>query len=285
MMRLLTRTFRALLLVACLCAVSALPTLALAEPTIATPQTYRYHADIAITLTDSAATGSADGEIDVARQALRLTATVTSEGQRIRLEIILVDNRLYVFNEQRQRWEYVDLAASSGDPNLPSANLIPPLKLPQHPAATYQPAGSEQIGQSTVDRWRADGPYNVLLPVLTPRTFGGTFVEERLTIEAAIGANDRYLYRLTVREDGTMTPLGLPNTQPTAIKSDLTYSYSDFNAPVTIVAPPNAVPAPNGPGTALREAGTLLSRVARDTGTGTLPAIVRTLLPTNLPQP
>jgi hypothetical protein len=284
MIRPLARTIRALLLVACLCAVSTLPALALAEPTIATPQTYRYHADIDITLADSAATGTADGEIDLARRAFRLTIVAEEDGVKIRQELILLDNRLYIYSEARQRWEYIDLRNGDLPGDLPETTL-PPLELPQHPAAAYQSAGTEQIGAVTVDRWRASGPYNLLLPALSPNEFAGIFLEETLAIEAAIGQTDRYLYRLTVREAGKLTELGATTTTLTTVRSDLAYTYSDFNQPVTIVAPPGAVPLPSNPGDFLREGGTPLSRMARDNRTGTLPTIVRILLPTNLPQP
>ncbi len=284
MMRPISRACRALLIVVGLCALGAAPALAAEVPTIATPTTYRYHADIAITIGASSATGTADGEIDLARQAFHLTIVATQDGEQIRQELILLDDRLYIYSEARQRWEYVDLSRGGRPADLPEATL-PPLALPAHPTAPYQQIGMARIGGATVNLWRADGPYNLLLPILARDEFGGVFLQETLTVEAAIGATDRYLYRLTVKEAGEVTELGPTATTLTTATSDLAYSYSDFDQPVTIVAPPGAVPLPEEPGDFLRAAGSPLIRAARHPGQFGLAPLLPALLPAAPPRP
>lgn len=278
------RMIRAILIMVSLFAFGVPSALAEGEPTIATPMTYRYRANIAIVIGESEATGTADGEIDLARQAFHLTIVAVEDGQQIRQELILLDGRLYIYNEIEQRWEYLDLPRDEAPSGLPETTL-PPLELPQHPTATYQPNGTEQIDGMTTNRWRADGPYNLLLPVLSPDEFGGIFIEETLTVDVAIGATNRYLYRMTVKESGKVTEVGPTVATFRAATSDLAYSFKDFDQPLTITAPPGAVPLPNEPGDFLRATGTPLARALQNPGDIGLASTVYGLIPTTLPRP
>ena len=267
-------------------ATSAAPTLASDVPMIATPKTYRYHADIALSLPDSAATGYTDGEIDLVRQAFHLTIVAEEDRVKIRQELILLDNRLYIYSEVRQRWEYVDVRAGQTPEGLPETTL-PALKLPEHPTAPYQRVGEETVGGAAMNKWRAAGPYNVLLPIISPRTFSGVLIEEILSAEALIGAANNYLYRLSVEETGTITELSDRPNPPSTIASKLAYTYGNFDQPVTITAPAGAVPAPEDfiRGTPDRGNTSLLARAAQFATLGGAERIIQILLPTGFPRP
>lgn len=276
-----------LLLTLCgLFAASAAPTLANDEPTIAMPKTYHYHADIALNLSGSAATGYGDGDFDLTRQAFHVTIVAEDAQRKIRLELILIDNRLYIYNEQRQRWEYSDIAPGQTPEGLPQ-NTVPALSLPKHPTAPYQRSGEETIAGATTNKWRAVGPYNVLLPIITARTFSGALIEETLSVEALIGAANNYLYRLAVEEAGTITELGERAAPPSQVASKLAYTYSNFDQPVTITAPEGAVPASRSASGGLI-GGDFTAPVARVTqlaDTSDAERIIQILLPAGIPQP
>ena len=285
-MSVLTRThlLRAIGVLLALSFLTAPAALAADQPTIATPQSYRYHADIAITIGESRATGTADGEIDLVRQAFRLTVVATEDGQQVRQELILIDNRLYIYNEQRQRWEYLDLVPDEGPTGLPETTL-PPLELPRHPAAAYEPLGTAQIDGATTNRWRAAGPFNQLVAFVSPREFGGLFIEETLTVEVAIGAANNYLYQMTIKEAGTVSEVGETTSTFRTATSDLAYAFKDFDQPLAITAPPNAVPLPDEPGDFLRDTGTPLARALRHPDKVGLTSGLYPLIPTLLPRP
>ncbi|HEY8599165.1 MAG TPA: hypothetical protein VIL85_12085 [Thermomicrobiales bacterium] len=275
-----------LLILCALFATSGLSALAKNEPTIATPRTFRYHADIALNLSGSTATGYGDGEFDLARQAFHLTVVAEEDGMQIRQELILVNNRLYIYSEERQRWEYLDVPAGQAPEGLP-ATTLPALTVPKHPTATYERVGEETIAAATTNKWRAAGPYNVLLPILSPRTFSGVFIEDTLSVEAFIGATNNYLYRLNVDEMGTITELSDRPNPPATITSKLTYTYSDFDQPVTITAPAGAVPAQTSVTRAGLDQGTTspLARAAQFTSASGAERIIEILRPAGLPRP
>jgi hypothetical protein len=240
------QSVRALFLALCLVALGAVPTLALGEPTTASPRTYHYHAAVALTLAGGDATAYGDGDFDAAANAFHLVVVAQSGATTVRTEFIFVNNRLYVYNEQRGRWEYTDIP--DGAPQGNTANLPPPSqRLIAHPTATYARAGEETIGGDSVVQWRASGPYNVLLPIINAQTVGGVFVEETVATEALIGAANNYLYRFNVREEGTSTIISPGAPPPDTLRTNNTYTFSNFDQPVTITAPEGAVPAPGAP--------------------------------------
>lgn len=213
------------------------------EPTTARPQSYRYHADIALSADGVDATGTGDGEFDLANNAFHIVAESRAEDVTIRLEFYLVDGKLYSFNPRRNRWEYITLDESDLKTLLP----LPGPKVPVHPTATYETAGTATIGGATTQRWRASGDFNALIPSLTRNAFTGSLLEEVLTSESFIGAENRYLFRTVTTEQGIATRLGGATSSPQPISSRLVYEYSAFDQPITITPPPGAVPADENP--------------------------------------
>lgn len=274
------------LLFCALLVTSALPTLAKNEPTIAAPDTFRYHADITLNIAGSTATGYAEGEIDRVRQAFHLTIVAEEDGVKIRQELILLDDRLYIYDEQRQRWEYIDVPAGQTPEDLPETTL-PALTIPEHPTAAYERTGEEMIAGEQTDKWRAAGRYNLLQPIITPNIFSGVLIEESLAAEALIGTANMYLYRLSLDETGTITELGDNVNPPITIDSKLVYTYSDFDQPVTITAPEGAVPAPNDftIGATAPHASTPLARVTQLSEQSGAARIIRILVPAGLSRP
>ena len=282
----LPKIVRALLLVACLAAFGAVSAAAQGEPTLATPKTYHYHADLTLNLAGDEASANADGDIDVTRQALHLTVVSQSGASKIRLELILLDKRLYIYNEQRQRWEYTDLPAGE-NPTVPAGAAPTPAQNIKHPTATYQRVGEETFGGASVEHWRASGPYNVLIPIVNARTIAGTLLQETLTDDVLIGTANRYLYRLQGHEEGTIATFGAGADDVGPVRSDTTYTYSNFDQPVTITAPEGAVPAQSGAPRSLTvgAAGTILERAVALPPDGGAEFAARLLLPTAVSLP
>ena len=73
-----------LLILCALFATSGLSALAKDEPTIAMPKTFRYHAEILLSLLGSAAIGYGDCAVDLVRQELQLTIVTQEYGLKIR---------------------------------------------------------------------------------------------------------------------------------------------------------------------------------------------------------
>lgn len=247
------------------------------EPTLATPRTLHYEAELTLTMEGLSGSGSAVGDFDFARPAFHVKTTTRVEDLALTIEMILLDGRLYIFNPDRDRWEYRDL----GPADL--AEAAPPPRLATHPTASYTRAGSEPIGGVQTARWRASNDFNLLTVGLIGREFGGILLEETLTVEAWIGAADRFLYRQSIVEAGKVTGLGSTAEPPSPVASETIYRYSNVNQPVTIVAPAGAVPAAAAPpGLATLPGGTAPDLIARALLTGlpfTPEALAQRLLP------
>lgn len=284
MRRFLAWVLGTLLALASLPGAMALPAAAATdEPTVATPQTLHYQSEITIILAGQGITSVAEGDFDLAHSAFHLTTVTQFGGVTSREELILLDGRLYGFNPDRNRWEYRMLSPAE----IKTASKGPTVVA--HPTARYEQVGTETITGAATSHWRASGDYNLLTPAIIQGEFGGFLVEETLTTEVFIGAADGYLYRQIGQEDGTMTGLGATADPPTPTSSKAIYNYSDFDQPVTIVAPAGAVPVGGGGGGTppLTSAGTadLLARLAQFGRPFTAEALARLLLPGWLPQP
>lgn len=214
-----------------------LPAGAADGPAITPPRTYHYHAEATVEVEGIAVRAVADGDYDVANRAFHAVSTGRAEGAEVRLELILLDGKLYTYDARQRRWVYLTVTADEVE-----ALFADLLRVPPHPTASYAPDGEETIEGDRAARWRASNRYNLLLPALTARGFTGSLVEETLTIELAIGVANGYLYRAVAQESGKATSLGggQPRVGPVASKS--VYNYGKFNQPVAIVAPPDAVP-------------------------------------------
>lgn len=229
-----------LLILATLFAVAATPATAAAEPAVAAPRTYHQRADIALTLLGSSAAGYSEGDFDLLNKAFHVKATIEGDGQQVLVDIILLGDRIYSYNQQQQRWEYITLPQADLDLPMPGPTV------PIHPTAAYQALGDETVDITAVQHWQAQGNYNVLLPLLSQQAFSGSFIQETVTADIFISAADNYLYRAIVQEQGTSQKLGMGQSVPQPLSSKTSYNYSAFNQPVTITAPEGAVPASDG---------------------------------------
>jgi len=214
-------------------------TFAAGEPATTAPQTYHSQSIITLSLGGTTATGRGEGDYDVANAAFHVRSTAEDGTTQVVIEIILLNDRLYIYSSQRQRWEYITIQPQTRQ------LLVSGPKVVAHPTAAYQPTGQETLDGAAVQRWRAQGDYNVLLPILSQRAFAGSLIQEAITAEAFIGTQDRYLRRTVLTEQGTIRELGPGQRAPEAVTSNIRADYSRFNQPVTITAPEGAVPAPD----------------------------------------
>lgn len=209
------------------------------EPATTAPRTYHAQSIVTLSLGGMTATGRGEGDYDVANAAFHIRTSAEDGAARVAFELILLNDRLYMYSVQRQRWEHITIQPQTRQLLVPGPEVV------AHPTAAYQPDGQETLEGAAVQRWRAQGDYNVLLPLLSQRAFTGSLIQEAVTAEAFIGAQDRYLRRTLLTERGTNRELGPGQRAPEAFTSTIRADYSRFNQPVAITAPEGAVPAPD----------------------------------------
>ncbi len=177
------------------------------------------------------------GDIDATRRASQLTIGLLGTT----FETIVVDGRSYSRNPASGRWQYTEGAQGGG---------FNPARLAPYEPETIRAAGRNfaRLGPETVEgaatsHWRADADYARLLGLAGGSgTLGGSGLDaQTATMDLWIGDADGYLHRLRVDARGTTTD-ATGATAPFA--QALTLTFSNFDAPVQIVAPPDAVPAP-----------------------------------------
>lgn len=208
-----------------------------------------------------------EGDIDAARGASRLTVALLGAA----FETVVVDGRTYTRNALNGRWEYSDGAAGGFNP----------VRLAPYDPATIRAAGrnftrlgAELVGGVPTTHWRADADLTRLIG-LTPGATGGLGANTT-TMDLFIGDTDGRLRRLVIDSQGTT---GNPGGPENPFRLALTLTFSNFDAPVAIVAPPGAVPAATPGATPGAALGGL--PLARATATSGAAAAVRT--PTRTP--
>lgn len=199
-----------------------------------------------------------EGEIDATRGASHLTIAVLGAA----FETIVVDGRTYSRSSLTGRWEYTDGAQAGG---------FNPARLAPYDPATIRAAGRnftrigpEMVGGVATTHWRADADLDRLLGLGSPAASGAGLGQTAATMDLWIGDADQRLHRLAVE---TQPGASAPGT-PTAAGQALTLTFDSFDAPVSIIAPPGAVPATPG---AFGGAGAAVNPVAR-TPVATAPA-------------
>ena len=231
------RAILAILLTVVLLALAPASGEAAAEPKTKVPGTYHYQANLVIAIAQLAISAEATGDYDVENNAFHVKAISGSGAQQSTVELILVNDRLYLYNPERERWEYVAV------PTELRGSIISGPVVPVHPTAAYRSLGDETIASGATTHWQARGDYNILVPQQTTRALGGAFSQEVVTADAYIGTTNTYLSRVTLEERGTIQDLNDRTHQKTPILSNIVYNYSAFDRPVTITAPEGAVPA------------------------------------------
>lgn len=204
-----------------------------------------------------------DGDIDAARGASHLTIGLLGAA----FESIVVDGRTYTRNQASGRWEYTEGAQTGG---------FNPAQLAPYDPATIRAAGrnftrvgAEPIEGTPTTHWRADADLARLVG-LPPGAGGGAgLAGATATMDLWIGDADSHLRRLTLDSQGTASGAGTATPGP--FRLALTLTFSNFDQPVPIIAPPGAVPAAT-PGATPVGGGPLGLPIGRATATSVVPA-------------
>jgi hypothetical protein len=175
-----------------------------------------------------------DGDIDATRGASHLTVGVLGAV----FETIVLNGRTYTRNLATGRWEYTEGTQAGG--------FNPALLAPYDPA-TIRAAGSNftRIGPEPVDgtpatHWRADADLARLLGIPAGAGTPG-LAATPATMDLWIGDADNRLRRLGIDSRGTAP--GTATATSGSPRFTLTLTFSNFDEPVPILAPPGAVPA------------------------------------------
>lgn len=204
-------------------------------PNIAAPQTAHLTLDFVI---------KAEGDFDFARGASRLTLTLEGlDGDSITVEQVIVHGRTYSRIGGRDPWTYTDL------PPMGVGGIDTRMPLPDpsaRPMVRFRQAGTEQIGDDATTRYIADLGLAQLLPSFSRTGAEATYIEQAGAANLFIGVANSFLYRLALDTTGTITQLrgeSGPVEAPVSLTIGIVLGFSNFNAPVEITAPANAVPA------------------------------------------
>ena len=208
-----------------------------------------------------------EGDIDAARSASRLTVGLPGAA----FESIVADGRTYNRNAATGRWEWTEGAGANG---FNAARLAP------YDPATIRAAGRNftRVGTEAIDgvaatHWRADADLARLLGApggLGPLGSGA----EGATMDLWLADGDGRLRRLVVTTNGaTSAPGSAASATPVASRLTLSLTFSNFDKPVSIVAPPGAVPAATPRATAVGSA------TARAAATPTFAGVAATAAP------
>src|SRR5262245_35512604 len=176
-----------------------------------------------------------DGDIDAARGASHLTIALLGAA----FETIVVDGRTYTRNQATGRWEYTEGTQAGG--------FNPALLAPYDPATiraagrNFTRIGTEPIDGSPTTHWRADADLARLIN-LPPGAGGAAGLgATAATMDLWIGDADNRLRQLSIDSQGTTSGGGTATPGP--FRLALVLTFSNFDAPVPILAPPGAVPA------------------------------------------
>jgi hypothetical protein len=213
-------------------------------PTVAAPKTAHLTLDLVIAADDKEFVIKAEGDFDFARGASRLTLTLEGlDGDSLTVEQVIVDGRTYSRIAGRDPWTYTDRPA----PGVGGIDTPVPVPNPSdQPTIRFRPAGTEQIGGDATTRYTADLALAFLLPSFERTRAEATYIEQAGAVNVFIGAANNYLYRLALDTTGTITQLrgeSGPVEAPVSLAIGIALGFSNFNAPVEIAAPANAIPA------------------------------------------
>lgn len=207
-------------------------------PTILPPKTahLRLDATMASTLeaTDQHFVVWAEGDLDVERNAAQLAIAIPDMAT---IEMIQVDGRLYVRELPGGQWVE---DASDGAAAMP---LNPGDSLGMAPEGLeFQRVGPERINDAPTTHWHADVDYAKLLG-LEPEGLGEEPFQLVFTMDLWVGDDDGYLHRFAM--DMAMSATDEGTGQAASFTASLIMTFSNFDAPVAIAAPADAVPAEN----------------------------------------
>lgn len=178
-----------------------------------------------------------EGDIDAARGASHLTVGLPGTA----LETIVVDGRTYSRNVATGRWEYTEGTGANG---VNAAQLAPydPATI-RAAGRNFSRVGGETVGGVAATHWRADVDLARLLGLTGGLGLLGSGGDSAM-MDLWIGDADGRLRRLLVTAQGTANPaVGTAGATPAPSRLTMTVTFSNFDQPVSIIAPPGAVPA------------------------------------------
>ncbi len=267
-----------LLLAVALAARGASPVGAATLPPIATPKTAHVQLDGALKMVAPALGGTqgfvitGQGDYDLLRRAVRFeaevrdTAAITAGGPtRASLAAVVVDGRLYWRGPDDAGWTWIELPVD-GDMGF---GLLPPDGgFPAIPGLDFVLVGPAIIAGAATTHWRADfdleaffGAAGLATPVASDPAMPPT-PQMTMSVDLWLSNADAYIHRLSwAMALGSSDGLA----EAVAITAEFTVTFSNFDQPVVIIAPPGALPADVPSGTSL--SGTVSKAVGFDLAT------------------
>lgn len=207
------------------------------QPTIAPFRTARVQFQTTVWAAGEEVRIGGEGEIDATRNAARLTLQVPGAGST---EVITVGGRVYVRDPQSNRWIVFDDATAAGSAAPMGGNIA----APDLSGVSFTRVGPETVGGAPTTRWRAEVDLADLAGQLNLDPAQAAQLEDadlEATINIWVGEGDNYLRRYTVELRGDIPDPQTGRAMPFEVALSLT--FSNFNAPVQITAPADAVPA------------------------------------------
>lgn len=243
-------------------------------PPTKTPTSGRFDltASIAIAIKDSSgASNSQNATIDVTgsgafnRDSYQVDVTLKSSGgatagapSEIKYSTIVVGNKLYfklsgVSPETDNKWYVADLSQVAGTlptgttgttgtvgGTLPGMPTSAPAGLEE--AYTSTPVGKETVSGVATTKYRIDVDLKKLYTLMgLPEKDAAELAKDlKMSMFLWIGDQDMYVYRMSLSEESNI-PDGSGGISG-SISLQLTMTYKDLDAPITITAPENAEP-------------------------------------------
>jgi hypothetical protein len=196
-------------------------------------------------------TMTGQGDYDAPRKAMQFAAQMKTTGleagqsqsEQVPVEVVAVDGRNYWRDPKSMLWiwETLPAGAATGFPLAPDD-----LHLFEGDGLSFVRVGPEEIEGAATTHWHADLD---LASLLGDDGSGGSSAASlpltmRATYDLWIGDADSYIHRVAYALDFSATGSDGPAS---TFAATATATYSNFDLPVTIVAPDGAVPAPASP--------------------------------------
>ena len=225
-------------------------------PTIKPPPSSRF--DMRGTIGSAGQTVAISGSGMQAGTAVQLALHVTTPSSPVPvdLQLIVVDQKLYLRSGENTPWQVQDLNPGTGGmpggmAGMPGLTGLTPADLMQLLAGAIkvQQVGKEPIGGTPTTKDQVDIDLTKLLGnlVMDPQAYG-SLAASKLMMLLWVGDADQYLYQLQLLANIQGTDA---SNQTQTVTADFTITFHDFGAAITITAPANAVPLNAGSGSSM----------------------------------
>lgn len=228
-------------------------------PTIATPTSAHITLEMVERASDPTTgetqevTLCGEGDFDNARPAMqisyemRLPADLAGTGQLagdVSFRVVAVDDRLYVLDPTTRRWMWSALPTATA-----TEGLVPDFSDLGTDFGgadfAFAPVGAETIDGAATTRWHMEFDFAKLFadPDRVPVPSASPLPPMLITYDLWIGNADTYVHRMAV---GMNFSLPEEAGQGGGFSMSMAMTYSNFDQPVTIVAPADAAPMGEG---------------------------------------